>query len=147
MLPTVDLEIDSKTGNHSIQLRCENGSLTPEQAMKLSADLATVVSFVLNSIKEPETVETPNNVIKMPVPASPVEINKTPTWHKVAPQSSQYMAELDEDHQALVAKSGKAWDVFIVSPEHPKGRKINTTPIPRKTDAYDFVQQVREQTV
>lgn len=148
MNATVDLAIDSTTGNHRIEVVTDEGRipLTSADAAKLVADLSTVLSFTMR----PNVLErTALSTVDPDVEEEEVEDTDTPVgrvdWHRSGKGTSKYTADLGSVGKATLAPSrgGKGWDVKI------NNRVINKSgPIMLARDAKAMVEDmVRENVV
>lgn len=135
--PTVDLAINSRTGEHNIEVVFDDTrqALEPASAAQLAADLATVLSF---TIQHTTIVTSDALILDEPMTAPLV-------WHRPKVGTRQYVADLGEKGKALVfpEKNSKGWNIKI------NGRKINKDgPLSRKQQAYELVNRiVQEQPV
>lgn len=149
MNATVDLAIDSTTGNHRIEVVTAEGRipLTSADAAKLVADLSTVLSFTmrpnafgpaLRSVPDTEDVEEEEEVEGTDAPVGNVD------WHRVGKGTSKYTADLGPAGKATLAKArgGKGWDVKI------NNKVINKSgPIMLARDAKAMVEDMVNESV
>jgi hypothetical protein len=152
MEPTVDLSINSATGNHRIVIVLgeERTPLGLSAAAKLAADISTVISFAMKYAtapdKEDEEITEPARLSSVPdrdldmdadlgtdehdepIPAKVV-------WHRREAGSGQYVADLPGRRKALAYQepNSKGWNVKVGN------KKLNRQPLRTKADAYEQV--------
>lgn len=138
MEPTVDLKINSTTGQHKLAviLDQERAELDLDLAAKLAADISTVLSFALSNGNTLHRVAT--DVEHVDGKTQEVPILK---WHRVT--TGRYKADIGSDGSAEVFKhfTGKGWNLKI------NGKQINDVPIAKKADLYEQVARMLGQTV
>jgi hypothetical protein len=141
MEPTVDLVINSATGEHQIELVFdgERRGLAPAHAAKLAADIATVLSFVMHSKDKPALEVVPD--IEEPALGEDAEdVVPRITWHRTAVGTSRYKAQLGNGNDATIQPApggSKGWDIKI------NNKKVNKDgPVIRKRDAVALVERI-----
>jgi len=132
MTPTVDLLIDKKTDEQTIEVVFGNRRfpLAPWQAARLSADLSTILAFAINPDSVEETRPAPKTR-----QAQPEQNTDQPlAWHRVA--TGKYRTKwLSTTVETFKGDSG--WNVKI------GGKIVNDGPLASKRAAVELVEGMR----